>query len=154
MIEPPQILHTSAQITAGVHVTTPRDEIGRVMGPAIREVYETIAAQGLAPAGPWFTHHSKMTPGIFDFDACVPVTAPVTAIGRVSPGHLPAVKVARTVYEGPYEGLGEAWGEFMEWIEANGLTPADNLWECYLVGPESESDPARYRTELNRPLIG
>jgi effector-binding domain-containing protein len=63
------------------------------------------------------------------------------------------MKVARTVYHGPYEGLGDAWGEFMEWIEANGHTPAPDLWECYTAGPESNPDPAAWRTELNRPLI-
>ncbi|MBC7821777.1 MAG: AraC family transcriptional regulator, partial [Planctomycetaceae bacterium] len=81
-----------------------------------------------------------------------PVTKLVTPVGRVKPGQLPATKVARTIYHGPYEGLGAAWGEFVEWISANGHTPAPNLWECYVAGPESNSDPATWRTELNRPL--
>jgi len=66
---------------------------------------------------------------------------------------LPAVRVARTVYHGPYEGLGEAWAVFMDWVEAQGLKPAENRWECYATGPESGLDPAKYRTELNRPLL-
>ena len=69
------------------------------------------------------------------------------------PGTLPAVKVARTVYQGGYEGLGGAWGELMRWIEAQGHTAATDLWECYLAGPESGPDPSAWRTELNRPLI-
>jgi effector-binding domain-containing protein len=56
------------------------------------------------------------------------------------------------VYHGGYEGLGDAWGEFGTWIEANGYTPAADLWECYLAGPESNPDPANWRTELNRPI--
>ena len=76
----------------------------------------------------------------------------MAAAGRVQPSQWPAIKVARTVYNGPYEGLGEAWGEFIDWIENNGHTPAPDLWECYLVGPESSPDPADWRTELNRPL--
>ena len=62
--------------------------------------------------------------------------------------------MARTVYHGPYEGLGAAWGEFMDWIAANGHTPADDLWEVYSVGPETSPDPAGWRTEFNRPLVG
>jgi hypothetical protein len=46
----------------------------------------------------------------------VPVSAPVTAVGRVYPGERPAIKVVRTVYHGPYEGLGSAWGEFSGWL--------------------------------------
>jgi len=61
--------------------------------------------------------------------------------------------VARTVFQGAYEGLGAAWGEFDAWIVANGHTPGPDLWECYVAGPESSSDPASWRTELNRPLV-
>ncbi len=123
------------------------------MGPGINELMATIAAQGIAPAGPWFDHHLKMDPDIFEFEISVPVTAPVVAARRVRPSQLPAATVARTVYLGPYEGLGDAWGEFVDWITAEGHTPAPNLWQCYLTGPESNSDPTTWRTELSRPLI-
>src|SRR5207245_1054403 len=108
-----------------------------VMGPAIREVFAAIATQGIAPIGPWFTHHRRRPTETFDFDVCVPVAMPVTVAGRVRAGMLPAARVARTVYSGPYEGLSAAWGEFYDWIEANGHTPRADLWECYLLGSES-----------------
>jgi len=72
----------------------------------------------------------------------------------VRPGSLPSTRVARTVYHGPYEGLGAAWGELDAWIEAEGHKSGLHLWECYARGPESSPDPTTYRTELNRPLIG
>ena len=122
------------------------------MGPGISELRATIAAQGIAPAGPWFNHHLRMDPDIFDFEISVPVTTPVVAAGRVQPGQLLARKVARTVYHGPYEGLPAAWSEFEAWIAANGHSPAADLWECYVAGPESNPDPATWRTELTRPL--
>ena len=81
------------------------------------------------------------------------MSAPVTAVGRVKPGELPAATVARTAYHGPYEGLGPAWGEFDAWIASEGHKPAANLWECYTAGPESSPNPADWRTELNRPLL-
>jgi len=152
MLDKPQITQTTAQLTAIIHLTIPRGEIRNVMGPGISELMAAIAAQGIAPAGPWFTHHLRMDPDIFDFEISVPVTRPVVATGRVKPGQLPGTKVARTVYHGPYEGLGGAWGEFDAWIAANGHTPASDLWECYVAGPESNPDPATWRTELNRPL--
>jgi effector-binding domain-containing protein len=112
----------------------------------------TIAAQGITPTGPIFSHHFRMDPAIFDFEIGIPVSKPVSPAGRVKPGTLPAAMVARTVYRGPYEGLGPAWGEFSEWIKGEGLKPAENLWECYLVGPESGPDPSNWCTELNRPV--
>jgi effector-binding domain-containing protein len=153
MIDTPQITETTAQTAAVLPLTIPSAEIGAVMGPAITEVMATIAAQGIAPAGPWFVRYLKMDGGTFELEVGVPVTSPVAAAGRVRPGQLPAARVARTTYRGPYEGLHSAWGEFGAWVKAHGLTPAPGLWECYVFGPESSPDPATWRTELNQPLI-
>ena len=154
MLDTPRITQTTDRLTAVIHLTIPRAEIRNVMGPGLQEVQAAVAAQGIAPAGPWFTHHLRMDPATFDFEICVPVTVPVAAVGRVKPSRWPAMKVAQTVYHGPYEGLPAAWGEFDAWIVANGHAPGPDLWERYVAGPESSPDPASWRTELNRPLIG
>jgi effector-binding domain-containing protein len=154
MIDTPRITRTRTQLTATVHLTVPRSEIRNVMGPGLNEVKAAVAAQGITASGPWLTHHLKMDPKTFDFEICVPVPSPVSAVGRVKPGKLPARRVARTVYHGSYEGLGEAWAELNRWIEAQGLEAAPDLWECYLAGPESSPDPAAWQTELTRPLRG
>jgi effector-binding domain-containing protein len=142
MIDTPQTTQTTAHDTAVIRCTIPRGQIQDVMGPGRSELMDTIAAQGVAPAGPWFSHHLRMGPDIFDFETGVPVATPIAAAGRVKPGELPATRVARTVYH----------GEFEAWIVAEGLTPRPDLWECYVTGPESDPDPATWRTELNRPL--
>ena len=152
MLDQPEIVRTAAQSTAVLRLTIPRAEIQQVMGPGYREVMAAVAAQGIAPVGPWFTHHLQMDPDTFDFEIGVPVATPVAAAGRVKPGRLPAATVARTVYRGRYEGLPAAWGEFMAWVAAQGHTPAADLWEIYVAGPESSPDPADWRTELNRPI--
>jgi effector-binding domain-containing protein len=152
MIDTPEIAQTSRQITAVIRLTIPRREIQSVMGPAIGEVIAAVTAQGVGPAGPVFSYHFRMDPETFDFEVGVPVRAAVTAAGRVQPGQLPAARVARTVYHGSYEGLGEAWQEFKSWIAAQGHQAAPSIWECYVAGPESSPDPANWRTELNQPL--
>jgi effector-binding domain-containing protein len=154
MLDTLQIVESEAWITAVIRLTIPRDQIQNVMGPAIGEVLGAVAAQGIGPAGPVFSRHFRMDPEVFDFEVGVPVSAPVTPVGRVQPGSLQATKVARTVYHGPYEGLGKAWGEFEASIAAAGHRTAPGLWECYLAGPESGPDPSQWRTEFNRPLAG
>jgi len=153
MIDKPVIVKSKEQLTATVHVTVPKEEIRKVMGPGLGEVQAAITAQGVAATGPWLTHHLRMDPKVFDFEICLPVAKQVASTGRVQPGQLTARKVARTVYHGDYEGLGSAWGEFMAWIKAQGLTPAPDLWEVYAVGPEAGADPSQWRTELNQPLV-
>ena len=120
MLATPQIIKTNIQQAAVIHLTVPRSEMMQVFGPAVGELMAALAAQGIEPVGAVFAHHMKITPDIFDFELGVKVSAPAKAAGRVKPGQLPAAKVARTVYSGPYEGLPSAWGEFDKWMRANG----------------------------------
>ena len=152
MIDSPQILKTVTLSVAVIHLQVPRAEMQKVMGPAFAELEAAVARQGVRAQGPRFTHHLKMDPASFDFEAGVPVSGPVTAEGRVKPGQLRNCRAARTVYRGGYEGLGEAWGKLRAWMEEEGHTATPDLWECYLAGPESSSDPASWCTELTQPV--
>lgn len=152
MLATPQIVKTEAQRAAVIHLTVPRSEMMKMFGPAVGELMSALSAQGIEPIGAVFAHHLKMSPDNFDFELGVKVAAPVKPAGRMKPGQLPAAKVARSVYSGPYEGLPAAWGEFNKWMKANGHAQAEDLWEVYSVGPQSSPDPANWRTELNRPL--
>ena len=154
MIDTPEIVLTEPRRAAVIRLTIPRAEIQAVMGPAIQEVAAALAAQNLAAAGPVFSHHFRMDPDFFDFDVGAPVDGIVTPAGRVKMGRLPGVKAVRTIYHGPYEELGAAWGELQAWVESRQLARAADLWECYLAGPESSPDPSAWRTELVQPLLG
>ncbi len=152
MLDTPQFIQTDEQLTAVIHLIIPRAEISYVMGPAITEIMSSIAAQGATITGPCFSYHQKRPTNIFDFEVGFPISQPITAAGHVNMSKFPAVKVVRTIYQGGYEGLGAAWGEFCQWLEAEGLNVQESLWECYLTDPESNPDPDTWRTELNRPL--
>ena len=152
MIDEPKILETESQKAAVIHLTIPRSKIQEEMGPSYNELMSTLQEQGITPTGPWFSHHLRMDPAVFDFEIGVPVSADVKPTGRVKQGALPATKVARTTYRGGYEGLGSAWGEFEGWLTKSGYTTAPDMWEVYAAGPETGPDSSNYRTELNRPL--
>ena len=152
MIEKLQILRTVPQAIAYIPIKVPREDVRTVMGPGLAEVRAALAEQGAAAAGPWFTHHFRAPGAMFDFEICVPVAAAITPSGRVRAGEWAATDVARTTYHGGFEGLGAAWGAFMEAILDEGRKTGDDLWERYLVGPEAGADPAAWRTELSKPL--
>jgi effector-binding domain-containing protein len=111
-------------------------------------------AQGVAPAGPVFNRYLSMAGGKFDFEVGVPVSTPISPAGRVTPGELPGAKVVRAVYRGPYTNLHHAWREFGETARAQGYEADGSFWESYVVGPETNADPANWQTELNQPLRG
>jgi effector-binding domain-containing protein len=152
MIDTPQIVQSEQQRTAAIHVTPTRSEIQQVFGPAVGELMAALTQQGVAPTGPLLSYHLKMPSDAFDFEIALPVEGEVKPVGRVMPSELPATKVVRTIYSGPMEGLGSAWGELQSWIGEKGLMIKPMIWERYLVGPDSTNDPAAWRTELNWPL--
>ena len=143
MIDQPRIVQTQAQPAAVIRLTIPRAEIRNAMGPGIAELMATVAAQGIGPAGPVFSHHLSMDPGTFDLEIGVPVTGPVSPAGRVKAGQLPAARVARTVYHGPYEGLGPAWAEFGDWLAAEGPHAGAGSMGVLRRGPRVGSRPRR-----------
>ncbi len=152
MLETPRILTTTARLFAGVRLTIPKAAIQHEMGPGLRDLHAALAEQGVAAAGPWFTHHLRVEPSGWDFEICVPVAKPIRAVGRVAMGEWPAMSVARTVHCGGFEGLGAAWGELDAWVAAQSRTRCADLFEVYVAGPEASADPSAWRTELNRPL--
>lgn len=152
MIDTPSLLTTPEQQTAVIRLIIPREQMREVMGPSLGEVMGTIAAQGAELAGPWFTRHFRFDPKTFDFEVGAPVKTPVTSAGRVVASTLPAVKVARALYRGGYEGLSTAWPQLDAWIKEQGLLPAEWLWETYLTDPSKGGDPSTWVTELTRPL--
>ena len=152
MIDTPSITSVTTQRVAHIPLVVPRMQIREVMGPGIQEIFATLGAQKIAPAGAWFTHHRRRPSETFDFSICVPIGTPVKTAGRVQNGERRAARVARTIYSGPYEGLGEAWGAFLAWIASNGHTRQTDLWEIYQRGPESSNDASAWRTELVQPI--
>src|SRR5262245_8754169 len=152
IIDVPMITETTPQLAAAIHLTIPRSEIRTAMGPGLNEIMTAVKSQGIGPTGPWFTHHLKMNSATFDFEICVPVSSPVSPVGRVVSREIPSVKVAKTTYQGPYEHLADGWRAFDHWVTASGHKPGPDLYECYAVGPESGSDATEWRTELSRPV--
>jgi effector-binding domain-containing protein len=154
MIETPSIVHTEPRHYAAVRRTVPLHEIGKIMGPSVQAVQAALEAQGRKPTGPWFTHHFVRPMEFFDLEICFPVDAPIETAGEVYSAVWPATTVARTVFHGNYNGLPKAWGELEAWMVASERPLGSEFWEVYAVNPQSEPDPANWRTELNWPVAG
>ncbi len=148
-IDPPVITRTTEQRSAIIHLNIPGKDMPKFMDPAIQEILAVLKDQGLHPTGPMYSYHLRMPSATFDFELGFPVPKDIRAQGRVVPGVLPAERVARTVYQGPYEGLSQAWPLLNEWVVKEGHQGAGRFWERYLNNPDEAGNPANYRTELN-----
>ena len=150
MLEAPEIIDVPAQSIAVIRLRIPCEECPQHFGPAVMELFAELGRQGIAPAGPVFDHHFAAPDTHFDFEIGVPTSKPVSLNGRVVPSERPAFRAAKAVLVGDYEQLPEAWPEFMQWIADQGLKTTVDFWQVFAKGPESDPDPATWRTELIR----
>lgn len=152
MLETPELIDVPQQHTAVIRLHIPFDECQEHFGPAVGELFAELERQGIAPAGPLFDHHFSAPDTHFDFEIGVPVSKPVVPNGRVIPSERPAFRAVKAVLVGGYENLPEAWPELMQWIAEQGLQAATDFWQVFAKGPDSDPDPATWRTELVRAL--
>lgn len=149
MISTPEVTTTKEVITAAIPLVIPGRDMPKYMDPAIQEIIKTLNGQGLQIAGPMFSYHHRRPSDTFDFEIGFPVSKAIKEEGRVINSKLPAVKVVRSVYTGPYEGLAQAWPALQKWVRENGHGENGKFWEAYLTNPDEVKDPKDYKTELN-----
>jgi len=149
MVTPPEVITTKEIPTAVIPLLIPCQDMGKYMDPAIQEVIKAITGQGIAIAGPMFSYHKRRPSDSFDFEIGFPVSKAIKAEGRVINGKLPAVKVVRSVHQGPYDNMGQAWGALQKWVREQGYGETGRFWESYLNNPDEVKDPKDYLTELN-----
>lgn len=117
-------------------------------------LFPALGAQSVQPAGPAFSLHTRMPSDTVDFEIGIPVdralTAAVSTESGVTlrPSRLPAGRVAVVSHLGSFDGLGEAWGTFMQAVADAGHEPVLPLWEIYVTEPTPDMDPATLRTDL------
>jgi len=149
MITQPELFTTQEVITAAIPLIIPGRDMPRYMDPAIEEILALLKRQGIQPNGPMFSYHHRRPSDTFDFEIGFPISRAIKPEGRVISSKLPSVKVVRSVYQGPYEGLAQAWPVLQKWVRENGHGETGRFWERYLNNPNDVMDPKDYRTELN-----
>jgi len=126
-------------------------EIGQLYG----ELFAYLGRQRISPVGPPFAiyHEEEYRERDVDAEAAVPIAKSMPSAERVKVRELPAVEeMACTVHEGSYDGLSDAYGRLIGWIEANGYRIVAPNREIYVKGPGADHEPSDYVTELQFPV--
>lgn len=116
-----------------------------------------FASGTLTPAGPALAIYHGDPQAAFALELGFPVLAapafPLVQVGvEIEGGTLPAGPALVTSHLGSYDGLGPAWGRFMESL-GPGDVPAGPFLEVYVTDP-SQAEAADLRTDLVLPLRG
>jgi effector-binding domain-containing protein len=159
MSEEPTIVERSAAPYAAIKVLVTMDELGSVVPPLNGEVFQWLAARGVAPAGaPFWKYNLIDMQGILEIEAGVAVAEPVSGDDRVFAGVVPPGRYVTSRHVGHPSTLMAATAALLDWAAGQGLTwdktdtPDGERWgarlELYLTDPREEPDMNKWVTEL------
>jgi effector-binding domain-containing protein len=126
-------------------------EVGQFYG----EIFKHLAKKMIfKPAAATFLicYDSEYKERDVDVEVCVPVKKSVPGSDKVKVYELPGMEAACIIHKGQYEGIGEAYGALMAWIESHGYQITGPDRELYLTSPYETKDPAKYVTEIQFPV--
>lgn len=136
----------------GLHEVVPMNDLTDFFSRAFEAAAAELARQGAAPAGPPIALYRGPVTESVDVVAGFPVGRPLTPSSGLVSETLPSGAIVETIHTGSYDALAETYAKLSGWFASNGLTPSDEMWEEYLVGPESEPDPSRWQTRIVFPV--
>lgn len=149
-----RIIDLPAQATAGVRRQVRMDELSSVFDRTFQQVAAALMEAGVSPAGAPYARYRGMPAETVDVEIGFPVAEAFVASGELVVDALPAVRAVESVHVGSYDTLADAYGRMEAFVKEKGLTTLDQSWEMYEAGPESDPDPATWRTRIVFPLTG
>jgi AraC family transcriptional regulator len=147
-----EVSEIEPQDTLSVTVHATPSTVGASFQQAMGVLSQYVQSLGVAAGapGPFARYHTWGDDVEMEVGAVVQDDAPGNE--TVKRGTLPGGKVARTIHQGPYSGLQQAYSALESWMKDNGVQPAGPPWEVYLTDPQETPDPADYRTEVIWPI--
>ena len=155
MGESPTIEKRVDQPYAAIPVSVRIEELGSVVPPLTGQVFDWLAARGIAPTGPPFWRYVVVDmENRLELETGVPVTSLIEGDGEVRTGLLPAGLYATVVHTGHPDTLVTATRDLLQWGSAHAVEwDADgNRWRCrleeYLSDPAEVPDMSEWQTRL------
>lgn len=148
----PEIVDLEPQTAIAVRGDVAVDELPQFFERAFSTAAAAADASGVEIVGPPFGFYPSMPSETVVVEAGFPVSAAVEAVGDAHPFELPGGRAVVAVHVGPFETMKTTYAELMTWMAAQHLRPASGMWESYLSDPETEPDPATWRTRIVWPI--
>lgn len=147
-----EIVELEPQEAIAVRGDVPAADLPKFFERAFGEAAEAAAACGVQIVGPPFGFYPEMPTQTVAIEAGFPVSGPAESHGNAHRLVLPGGRAVQAMHVGPYETMERTYTELQAWMAAQGVEPAAGMWECYLSDPQSEPDPAQWRTRIVWPI--
>lgn len=142
------------QPVAAVRSRVRMDELPDAFSSAFHRVFAALAEAGIRASGAPYARYRGMPTDTVDVEIGFPVESPFPGSGDVIGETLPAGRAVEALHSGDYDSLRGTYEEVERWMRAHDVIPSDQMWEVYLSGPESDPDPATWRTRIVWPVTG
>ena len=157
-----EVVRREAVPYAAIAIDVPMERLASA-GPLNGTVFDWLARQDVAPAGPPFWKYSVIDmAGQLELEVGVATAAPASADDQVSVGELPAGRYLETTFHGHPDGLRQATADLLAYADAQRLTfdmtdsPTGERWaarlEYYLTDPGDQPDMTQWDTTLSFKL--
>jgi effector-binding domain-containing protein len=147
-----QIVVNEEQPAASIRIKIKPDQANRKLAELLPEVMACLTEVGASAAGPPFARFHGEQDGEVDFEAGVPVAAPIAPRGRVKPSTLPGGRSAMAWYSGPYSGLKEARARLAKSLVDLKLVARGGAWVSYWTDTSLQRDRKQCRSQLFQPV--
>jgi effector-binding domain-containing protein len=136
----------------GVRDVVALTELSDFFGTAFEAAAAELGRQGAHPAGPPIALYTGDPSDTVDVTAGYPVTDPVEAPPLLVVSHLAGGPAVQAIHTGNYDTLADTYAQIIEWLTEQKLTPTSQVWEEYLVGPDSGAAQSAWQTRIVFPV--
>ena len=148
-----EIKQVEAQKALVIKVQIPSKDIGAKMGELYGKLFTYVGTNRIATSGAPFAVYYEYNPqGNTTFEVGVPVSSLIQGSEEITYKEFPAMKVASSLFIGPYDQTGPIYEALMKYIKDNNLQINGASWEIYLNDPMQVKDPSKYQTLIYFPI--
>lgn len=118
----------------------PVDDLVDFMDESFSALGQAMSDGQFVPAGPGFSRYNSGFTTTVSLEVGFPLLEPFTEFMKegdvtIQGSELPGGLTAITRYSGGYDGLSQAWGDFIEQVAERGYRIGSPSWEAYDVAP-------------------
>ncbi len=148
MLPEPKIEYRAEQPYIALSARIAMPEIPEKLPPFIPQIYQWLKGKNTEPAGPLFFRYFDLKDKLIQVHVGVPVKKAIPVEKEFTAEILPAGRYAVQTFTGNYTGLPQAHAAFEKWAKINQLQLTGPRTESYVLGPETNNDPATWQTEI------
>jgi DNA-binding transcriptional MerR regulator len=154
-LAPVTLRRQPAALAAAITSVVSGAEMGRWFSGALGELYATLEASGVPPAGPAGGCYAT---GLFteekgEATVFIPVQTQFPLIGRVAPHTIPAAELAVIVHSGSHDDADRSYGALARYVAEHAIGVDGPVREYYLAYRHDTADESAWRTEICWPVF-